>query len=401
MAKHICIISHQHLCRNPRVLKESIALTQNGYEVTIITSIYNRALLMEDQNLLDNHKIKYLPYNKLINKNFSSYKSRICNKLGRLINKFGLENKWALGYSPNSCLKMALQQHADLYICHQELPTYIGTVLLKQGKKVAFDFEDWYSEDLLAMARTHRPQKLLAKIENFALHHASICYTTSLAMANAMATRHNTKTPEVIFNSFEAFNGSYANKKQTETIKLIWISQTVGPGRGLEKLVQAMNAINHVPLVLHLRGDVASAYKETLKANLTNNQHSIKFLPLIPNDEIEKDLLNFDVGLALELNTPLSRDLTITNKIFHYLAVGLPVIASATQGQLSLKEDFADGISLFKHKEELIELLANLKKDELQQKSEQIKLIYANKYDWKLVEQKLLNLVRKTLCQND
>jgi hypothetical protein len=393
MSKSICIISHQHLCRNPRVLKESIALKNAGYEVTILTSIYSPKLLIEDCKLLDNTRINYIFYNNLTYISITSFFNRAKNKLGRWANRWGLESKWALGYAPTQCIKKALSQNADLYICHQELPSYIGTLLLKKGKKVAFDIEDWYSKDLLQKDQKFRPLKLLQKTESTALKLSQLVYTTSLPMAKALADKYKSKMPEVIYNSFPSFSTSNPIAKTNKAIKLIWISQTIGPGRGLEEIVQSLNTVNNINFELNLRGNISDEYKNNLKNNLKNNNHRINFLSLIPNNEIQRDLVNYDIGLATEPNYPLNKDLTISNKIFHYLSVGLPVIASSTQGQLSLGNDFENLIFYFNNNEELIKIFSTIQKEEIKEKREKIFSIYKLKFDWDILEKKLQEMI--------
>lgn len=395
--KQICIITHQHLCRNPRVLKESLALEKIGLGVTILTNVYSKKLLEEDHKLVKNKNIRYLFYNNLTEKNLANYKNRIINKLGRWASQLAIENKWALGYAPAECLKIALTQKANLYICHQELPAYIGTLLLKKGKKVVFDIEDWYSEDLLPQARKYRPQKLLEKTEQTALNLAQLVYTTSIPMAKELAEKYQSKKPEVIYNSFSHFCSSTEKTANTNNIKLIWLSQTIGLGRGLEEFVQSLNMVDNATFELNLRGHVSEEYKAYLMGLLINKKHQINFLPLIPNDEIQKDLINYDIGLATEPNYPLNKDLTISNKIFHYLSVGLPVIASSTKGQLSLQNDFKDSIFYFNNNEELIQILSTIKATKFQEKKEGILSKYQEKYDWDIIEKKLQHIIKNIL----
>ena len=396
MDKTVCIISHQHLCRNPRVLKESLSLEKLGYKIIILTATYSKSLLKEDFKLLENRNIQYISYSKLYVKNYTTYITRAINKLGRYFNFIGIENKFALGYAPNKCLTMALKTNADLFICHQELPSYIGTILLKKGKKVAFDLEDWYSEDLLANARKFRPLKLLAKVEHIALTAGNLVYTTSLSMAGSLAKNFRVKTPEVIYNSFNSFSSSQ-NFKSDDTIRLIWLSQTIGYGRGLEEVVQVLNKIDIKNFEINLRGNVTKEYKDYLTRQLVNKKHRINFLPLILNDEIQQELSNYDAGLALELNRPVSRNLTLTNKIFHYLSVGLPVIASATEGQLSLQDDFKPCIFYYKSIDELKDVISTIDKKDLMSKRKKVQAVYQEKYDWSIMEKKLQNIVQKIL----
>lgn len=390
MPKHICIISHQHLCRNPRVLKEAKAIVAMGNTVTVLTSIYSSNLLNEDQQLIENFSYQF--YNNLTKKNLTNYFNRFCTKVGRWLTKIGLHNKWALGYAPNNCLRKSLDLNADLYILHQELPTYIGYQLIKRNKKVAFDFEDWYTQDLLPDAKKYRPDRLLRKAEQIGLSKAVFSYTTSVPMANALQARYSLAyKPHVIYNSFPISNKQLKLTDHND-IKLIWLSQTIGPGRGLEEFIKGLNFVEEKAYTLHLRGIIDPEYQQILEKSLLNRLHKLCFLGLIINDAIGEDLINYHMGLALESTTPLSRDLTLTNKIFHYLSVGLPVIASKTQGQLSLKNDFEQSIFYYQNQEELVTILNDF--EPLNQMSNQkILETYQSKYDWSIQAQTIQKLV--------
>lgn len=394
--KKICIISHQHLSRNPRVLKEAVALDKLAYEVTVLTSIYDNKLYIEDLDLISKTNISLVFYNNLTKKNFLSYKNRICSKIGRFFNKMGVENIFALGYAPKKCLTIAIAQNAHLYICHQDLPTYIGTILITKNKRVAFDFEDFYSEDLLVKDKKYRPQKLLEKAERFALNNAAILYTTSSPLASGLKNKYQSQNDfKIIFNSFKSFRKK--TKVDATTIKLIWLSQTIGPGRGLELIITALNQVNNNNFTLYLRGYVSNDYKTNLTESLTNKLHKIIFLPLLPNKEISVELCKYHIGIASELDLPISRYLTLTNKIFHYLSVGLPVIASATAGQLSLAKNFIDGIKYFRNMEELIIILNHIQSDSLNKLNEQILAEYETNFDWEIQEKKIQQSVLNIL----
>jgi hypothetical protein len=147
--KKICIITQSHLCRNPRVLKEALALAADGYQVVILNSTHSSELRNEDLVLIKNTDIELIAVATLEKGSFTSFIHRLTKKLGdTLVKKFGLQTHLALGYASGCYKGLTLKQNADLYIGHQELDLYCGVELLKAGKKVVFDLEDWYSQDL-------------------------------------------------------------------------------------------------------------------------------------------------------------------------------------------------------------------------------------------------------------
>ncbi len=339
----IVIVSQSHLCRNPRVYKEATALAEAGYRVQILTAIYSNELLTEDLELLQGYEIEYHFYSDLRLFSFKTFKDRFIKRLATGLVGLGIDTKFSLGYGAGRLLKACKLRKADLYIMHQELPTVIGCRLIRSGYKTAFDIEDWYSEDLLPEARKSRPIKLLKKAEKFAIKNAAGVWTTSEGLATAMAQFYNAKRPGVIYNVFPK-NSLIQSDKQTHPCKLFWFSQTIGPGRGLESFLCALKIVK-VPIELHLLGNVSPSFKNEL-IELVNRNFPLFFHELISNAELPEFIARFDVGLALDLKEPQSRNYTITNKFFQYLQSGLPVIATDTVGQQEMLSKYDVGIEI-------------------------------------------------------
>ena len=204
MKKSICIISQSHLSKNPRVLKEAIAFEALGYQVDIVNSVFSEKLQIQDLKLIEGLNIKVHPISDLRTKNFLSFYDKLVRKISTyLISKFRLENILSLGYGISRYIKYCKKLNAHLYIGHQEVGLYVGVQLLKRKHNVAFDFEDWYAEDLLPKDRKSRPIRLLEALEHYALKHASVSLTTSKTLAKALSARYAVNAPKVIYNVFE------------------------------------------------------------------------------------------------------------------------------------------------------------------------------------------------------
>ncbi|GAA4328292.1 hypothetical protein GCM10023149_32240 [Mucilaginibacter gynuensis] len=338
--KQVVIISQSHLCRNPRVYKEATALATAGYKVSIITTIYADDLLQQDVELLKGTGIQYLYAADLRHKSYRNMRLRLLRRISvNLVKWLGWQLPSALGYAIRGYFSLINKLPADIYIAHQELPLYIGCQLLRKGKRVAFDIEDWYSEDLLPSAQKQRPIALLKQLERFALKNGTTVYTTSQAMAKALAGAYQTPRPAVIYNTF---NGKVANpiryKDRVDLSRpsLFWFSQTLGPGRGIEILLEALTLVQQ-PVELHLRGNCSEAYKILLFALMERcTQHQLYLHGLVGADELNERIQEHDIGLALEPNDPPNKNLTASNKLFQYLVNGLPAIISPTLGQLEV-----------------------------------------------------------------
>ena len=409
MKKKICILTQSHLCRNPRVVKEANTLAAAGYDVTILTTFTYSNLLAEDLKLI--HPGIHLKgvVNMIPGEAPKWYhlKERLKRRIaGELIGLLGIENVYALGYDYSKNLRAAIAEKADLYTCHQEVSTVIGCKLLKKGFKVAFDFEDWYSHDLLPEANKTRPIRLLEKYEKYALNNGSLSYTTSESLSSAFAAFAGSAPPKVLHNVFplaerKLMDGQMKDREDISMASIHWYSQTIGPGRGLEFLVETL-ALVDTPLELHLRGNLFGSFREDLlKIFPFSRGHHIFFHQLVPHTELLSRIAEHDIGLATEEYTPDSRNLTITNKILQYLLGGIAVVASDTKGQMEVAREAPDSVFLFKNKDSnslasvLNDLISN--KQKLEKAHVNALKVATEKFCWERQEHHLVEWIKQII----
>ena len=333
----ILILSSGPLCRNPRVVKEATTLGNAGYDVTVASvSTYAR---FESTDL---ELMRGLPFQRRV-LDFASPRpaARFANLMQRsrtwaaraLCRRFGIESAQSLGPA-SAFLRLARSHPADLTIVHTEIPMWAAQTLLREGRRVAVDMEDWYSEDLLPADRRGRPQKLLRAAEEFVLCNASYASATSASMSAALVDAYRCPLPVIIRNTFPLQPRSRLDRGAREDVPtFIWFSQTIGPGRGLESFLAAWSQMKR-PSRIYLLGDERRGYREQLLAPVPpERREAVRFLPVVSPQELPKRLAEFDIGLALEARSPKNRDVTITNKIFQYMNAGLALVATDTSGQ--------------------------------------------------------------------
>jgi glycosyltransferase involved in cell wall biosynthesis len=326
----VLIISSGNPCRNPRPVKEAETLGRAGFEVTLLTASGPPELDGLDRELTAG--APYRHESVPIGRNRSMvFLRKFRHWLARHTVKHGMETMQSLGIvSPLARRAGALP--ADLTIVHNEIPFWIGCQLLRRGRRVAADFEDWHSEDLLPEDRRHRPLTLLRKTEAELMRHAVYKSATSAALSHALADRYGGDLPHVITNSFPLQPGPRTGPPG-EPPAFFWFSQTLGPGRGLE-LFRAAWLRTTRPSRLVLLGEPSSNYHQGFLSGLPADfRGRVSFLPLVPPAQLPALIARHDIGLALEQSFIVNRDLTITNKILQYLNAGLAVVASDTAGQ--------------------------------------------------------------------
>ena len=335
--KKILILTASHLCRNPRVVKEATTLGAARYDVTVMS-----ISVQERFERLDLELMRGLPFQrKVLNYRSTTPRARLANFTQRsatwgarhLCRTLNVETAQSLGPA-RALLNFARSHPADLTIAHTEIPIWAAQFLIQEGRRVAVDVEDWYSQDLMFADRRSRPIRLLRRAEDFVLHHAAYVSATSDSMADALAGAYQCPRPIVLRNTFPLQPLSRVDRPPGDAPPaFIWFSQTVGPGRGLELFLSAW-AQTRQPSRVHLLGDVRPSYREHLLSRLpAARRPDIRFIPLVPPDDLPAKLAEFDLWLALEPPWPRNRDVTISNKIFQYMNAGLAVIATDTAGQ--------------------------------------------------------------------
>jgi glycosyltransferase involved in cell wall biosynthesis len=339
MAK-ILILIGGHLCTAPRPQKEAAALAEAGHEVTVMGIWSNPKLVQRDQTLIDNATWKFKPFLDFQpQRHLKNLQVRLQTRLARLrYQQFNYFSPNLLGYGAKAMLKAAYQAKADLTIVHSEAGLWVGNQLLNAGFRVGVDFEDWFSEDLLPEARAARPIEQLKTLEARLMRECLYCLTTSQSMATAMAEAYQTPPPTVVYNCFPWAERSHLDhqirdRRNLNLRSLHWFSQTIGPGRGLELLFQALPHLQ-APVEIHLRGNYPESFKKWLDPLIPEQWRDLILIhPTVPNQELLSRISEHDIGLALEVPYCLNRQFTATNKIFQYLQAGLAVVATDTFGQ--------------------------------------------------------------------
>lgn len=335
----ILIGSGNHLCHNPRVLKEATALAQAGFEVEVLGAWFDPSMRVRDEGLLPRLPFKFTPVIDLTRNHVARFSCRGRIKLGQLAFCFvGWQNRWQFGYAVSPLRRIARERSADLYIAHSEVALVAAEDVLLAGRRVSVDMEDWFSEDLMPEAKTRRPVRLLRSLEAATLRGAVHSSCPSQAMSDALVKEFGCRAPAVIYNAFawserKTLDGMFKDRKDRRVPSLHWYSQTLGLGRGLEDLFAALPHVKH-ELEIHLRGKPVVGFEDWLAKQVPAAWRSRIILHgLVTNEELLSRIAEHDIGFAGEMKYCRSRNLTVTNKILQYLLGGLVVLASDTVGQ--------------------------------------------------------------------
>lgn len=334
---------------NPRVPKEAEALAGAGFEVTVVTSCLpgGSRIPMPPSATFQTRRLNQL------SPMWGRWRHRLMQKTASLWPRSMRAQVAGYGSLFVDLVRyLQTSSGQSIRIAHLE-PAFLAALHVGGFDSVCCDFEDWYSEDLLPGSRSAELTAALKGAERAALKQSPRCWCTSQAMASALAAEYGAEEPLVVRNVFprrlrEAVDrgwvdrpemAKFANRNNPSEprphgapVSFHWFSQTIGPGRGLEQVFQALEGVQG-EWELHLRGSLggyASWLEETCPRGVRSH---LKIHALTGTDKLTSRIAEHDVGLACEARQPRSRDVTITNKFFQYLQAGLAVVASDTTGQ--------------------------------------------------------------------
>ncbi|MEG3637859.1 glycosyltransferase [Magnetococcus sp. PR-3] len=409
----IVIISGFQVINNPRVAKEAAALAQAGHDVEVLGSILDLSSAQRTEALLHGARWRYTPMVDLVQGSWLDrarwLRARLRVKGAQWLHRFlGWESSAQLGYFTRRLFHYAHTRQADLYIVHLEPALWVGVKLMQAGHKVAMDVEDWYSEDLLPADRAKRPMGKMKAYEAKLLQDAAYVTTTSQALSQALARAYQATPPAVVYNTFpwaerDLLCGEVLDRQDPELVSLVWFSQTIGPGRGLEQLMQALHAVTQ-PFEIHLRGNPRPGMEAQLRALAPDfMQPHIYFHGVVPQAQLLARLAEHDIGFCGELSDCPSRDLTITNKSMEYLRSGLALVASDTAGQKELAEAVPQACFVYEQNQptslaNVLNMLLPSQKRLQQAKQASLQAAMAT-YSWEQDAKVLLEQVQKALSQ--
>jgi glycosyltransferase involved in cell wall biosynthesis len=354
--RKVTIVSAIQIIDNPRVVKEADALCELGLDVEVLAAVHSAEALERIDSLLAGRNWLHTPVIDWTRRDLASSMRnsimRASTRLWREARRLDFESHHQLGVTTTALARAALASRADLYSLHLEAALWTGNLLVDRGLPFRIDIEDWYSEDGLPADRATRPINLMKRLEGELLNRAVHATTTSQALAEALAEEYGCRVPDVVYNSFpseerEAADGEMRDRRSSSIPSVTWFSQTIGPGRGLETLIEATSLLEY-PFELHLRGTPRPGYAEHLLAPLDSDKRQRVLLhPQVPQSELLSRLMEHDIGYCGERSDCRNRDLTITNKQLEYMRAGLAIVASDTAGQKEFAKKAPGIVSIF------------------------------------------------------
>jgi Glycosyl transferases group 1 len=350
MAKRILFITTVNLSTNPRILKEiRLALSMN-YAVSFLG--FHLGNWSDDRDIEIQKKVPPLEYHYMDASRkrwFRWLKHSLTERLNRIIWKLD-ENNLFLAATASTKRSISLLEFGkkvnrgdfDLVIGHTLGTLYPASIIAKRAAcPYAFDMEDYHPGEHIDGNKEdeiRRRKQIMKRLLPGAAYVSASSPIIGQLTKELCGIEEQRIFP--ILNFFYATEFLSPVVQNNQKIKLIWFSQFIGPGRGLDIILSEWEKLKE-HFELTLIGISENGFEGIFR-------NDIKILPHLPQPELHILLSKYDIGLALEIsNRDLNKDSAISNKMLAYYQAGLFILATDTAAQKDFIEQHADSGRLF------------------------------------------------------
>lgn len=165
----------------------------------------------------------------------------------------------------------------------------------------------------------------------------------------------------LILNSPMANESIIPKNNLGKTIKLLYQGE-LRIGSGIISLIESIKDIREYSLIVFGSGVEDASIRNIVKESKIENRVDLK--GRVSLGELNRENKNCDIGIHLLENNSTSFNLTLSNKIFEYLHLGIPILLGNTEAHKRLLNEYKIG-----------EIAENLDKEEINKK---LKLLVDN-----------------------
>lgn len=225
---------------------------------------------------------------------------------------------------------IATAPKADLYIAY-DLPMLpvAAAVVARHGGKLLYD-----SHELFAEQGFSEPERLKwMAMEAAYIGKANGVVTVNRSIADALQQRYGLTDVVVVHNAEQL--PAQEPVKQTrlhaafglpEGARVVLYQGGLSAGRNLEGLVEAMRYVTQGHLVILGDGPMEAKLRALVKKR--GLQRRVLFHAAVPQAQLLDYTMSADIGVIPYVGNCLNNQLCTPNKLFEFIAAGLPILAS-------------------------------------------------------------------------
>ena len=357
-----------------RVLKESVSLSNNGFEVEVIAHL-DKNLKVEEKK--ENFQVKRFSY---LDRKMTK------SKIGKLKAYYRYIRE-SVGYCKNF----------DIIHCNDinTLPVGVAIkIFFNQNVKIVYDAHEYETE---INGLTGVQKKLAQWLERLLIYYADKVITVSDAIANEYVRLYDIPKPVLVLNTPPHQDIGKRNLFR-ETLGIseeqtIFLYQGgLSKGRGIEVLIDTFRQITDNKSVIVFMG---YGPLENLVIDTANKFSNIYFHKAVAPDVLLDYTCSADFGISTIEDTCLSYRYCLPNKMFEYLMAEIPVIVSNLYEMRRLVEEYNVGIVAKENTssglKDAIERALELDQNTINNNIQKVKQIY----NWEEQENSLLRVYKE------
>lgn len=399
--KSILFITTHNLATNPRLVKEIYLALSLQFRIKVICFKFYNWSSENDIKILNDFlekgvqliqietgkkNFKYWILSKVIKNGCVQFSKFLKSNL--LINAYAINDRtWLINLHVNK-----LKEKFDWVIAHNPGAFYPAYRFAKaKNTRLGIDIEDYHpgeGNDRCIQQSIKFIMKSILNSSTYNSYASSLIKKYSEKILN-IPIRKNDVIVNNLFSLLE-FREPIEKCILQDKIRLVWFSQYIDYGRGLEIILPVLDKYSN-EFHLTLIGSVRKDFDTTeLK-----HRNYIEKLGTFTQYKLNQLLHTFDVGLAIENSfSDFNRNICLTNKIWAYFQSGVFIFASDTEAQKEfILENMESGIIISLNKESLEEGFKILIRDiKLIRSAKKVRYKLAQQNSWESESIKLANI---------
>jgi glycosyltransferase involved in cell wall biosynthesis len=229
-------------------------------------------------------------------------------------------------------LPAALERPADVIVAH-DLPMLPTAALAARhhGARLVYDSHELYSEQEFS----GRVRRSWANLERQYIGACDAVITINASIADELRRRYGLDRVEVVQNAERASPDPPRNDRRfhrafglAASVNVVLFQGGLSAHRHLEALVDAMGYVAAPTVHLVLLGDGPLRHRLGRRAQRSRARARIHFHPAVGQAELLTYTASADVGVIPYQATCLNNLYCTPNKLFEYIAAGIPIIAT-------------------------------------------------------------------------
>lgn len=307
----VCMLLHKSVVRDSRVRREAATLAAAGHDVTVL----ELAPVAAGEELLDGFRRRSVMPPGWVRRRlpFATYRAAFLACF--------VSHGRAVG--------------AEVVHAHDAAMLAPGALLARlTGAQLVYDAHE------LATGVQYRSgawERAVGALERALVPRCAAVITVSDGIAERMRERYRLAVrPTVLRNVSDLVDWAPAGGSRLrarlgldDTDALVLHQGSAAPGRGCELLIEAVAGLEGVALALLGAGDEPGARRLRAAAAAAGAGDRVHVLPSVALDELLDHTREADVGVSLLSDSCDNHRLALPNKLFEYVAAGVPVVVSA------------------------------------------------------------------------